>query len=160
MTAAAIATALLTPFGPRTWGGVPGHGEDLVAALRWFAMDEELDAASVTGVGCLDRLVVADSTDTSAEPVRVDCPVEGVSLAGTIAPDSPGRPGVLLAVVAPRDHDRVVCGLLVEAFAGPVLELVVQERSARRCRPVDDRNGIRLPARQPGQRPRSHANGR
>jgi len=146
VTAAAMTATLLTSYAPRAWVVVPDPGEELVAGLRWFAMDEELGAATVTGIGSFEGMVVAGPATASGHRrcLQVDDPVDLVTMAGTVAVDSCGRPDLYATVVASRGDHTVIGGRLVQAHAGPVLELVVREEPAHLCRRIDDRTGLPL----------------
>lgn len=129
----------------RTFAVVLDAGEEVMAVLQQFAVQQGLAASRVSAIGAFERAEVGffevDRQDYHRIPV--DTQVEVLSLAGDIALDGQ-QPRLHLHAVLGRRDGSTVGGHLLGAVVRPTLEVLVTESPSHLRRVCDPRFGIAL----------------
>lgn len=115
----------------RTYVLVADPGDDAVAVLRHFAREQDLSAASITGVGAFSAATVGwfDREKKEYRPISVAEQCELLTLVGDIAL-GPDGPAVHVHAVLGLSDGSVRGGHLLAADVWPTLEVVVRETPA------------------------------
>jgi predicted DNA-binding protein with PD1-like motif len=131
--------------GQRTFVLVFDTGDEAVRDLTEFARREHLTASHFTGIGALERLVIAyfDWGRRDYVDIPISEQVEVLSLAGDIALKD-GQPVVHAHVVVGKQDGTAHGGHLVEAHVRPTLEVILVESPAYLRRTWDDRARLAL----------------
>lgn len=129
----------------RTFAVVLDAGEEVMAVLQQFAVQQGLAASRVSAIGAFERAEVGffevDRQDYHRIPV--DTQVEVLSLAGDIALDGQ-QPRLHLHAVLGRRDGSTVGGHLLGAVVRPTLEVLLTESPSHLRRVCDPRFGIAL----------------
>lgn len=132
--------------GLRTIVAVLDHGDEAMASLQWLAEEENLSAATISGLGAFERAVVLFwDWDTKAyEEIPVGEQVEVLNLTGDIALDEDGAPKLHVHTVLGRRDGAAIGGHLKEGRVRPTLEIIVTETPAHLHRRHDPTTGLAL----------------
>lgn len=132
--------------GLRTFVVVLDHGDEAIEALTDFARDEELSAATITGIGAFERAVVTfwnwDTKDYERIPVEEQ--VEVLAFTGDVALDEEAAPKLHVHVVLGRRDGAAIGGHLESGLVRPTLEITVTEAPAHLRRRHDPKTGLAL----------------
>lgn len=135
----------LQTTGERTWVLVLDPGEEVIAALRTFVDQQELDAAWFTAIGGFENAILGfferDRRDYRRLPYHEQ--VEVLTLNGTVSRDDGGRRVHSHAVLG-RADGAAVGGHLLSGRVYPTLEVVLEESPSHLVRHMDSRTGIPL----------------
>lgn len=110
-------------------------GEDLVSVLRQLAVDERIEAATLTGLGSVDVVTLGflDPAENAYLKRRFEERMEVAALSGSISMED-DRPHVHLhAVVSPREF-LAYAGHVHDAKVGAALEVFVTALPGRLSR--------------------------
>lgn len=120
-------------------------GENAVSALNELARREQLEAASITGVGGFERATVGwfDRNARDFRRTEVDEPAEVLSLLGDVA-EGPDGPALNVHVVLGLADGSTRGGHLLDASVFPTLEAVVTETPAELRRVMRPDVGLAL----------------
>ena len=124
----------------RTFVLVLDPGDEALAAITRFAIENELQAASLTAAGAFERATVGwfDLKRRAYRPIAIDEPSEALSLTGEIATGDDGLPSLHAHAVLGLADGSTRGGHLLRATVGPTLEVTIVETPAhlrRRRRP-------------------------
>ena len=131
--------------GTRTFVLVFETGEQVTAPLLEFARAQDIDAASLTGIGAFERVTLGyfEIRKRDYERIPIDEQVEVVSLLGNVAHGDDG-PKLHAHVVVGRKDGSAHGGHLLEAVVRPTLEIVLVETPAHLRRRMDPSTGLAL----------------
>ncbi len=117
---------------PRVAVAVFEAGDEVVAGLSRLADDLDLTAASITGVGALERATVGwyDLEEQEYRPIPVEEQAELLSMVGDVAVGPDGSAAVHVHAVLGLRDGSTRGGHLLEARVRPTLEAVVTETPA------------------------------
>lgn len=132
--------------GNRSLMAVFDKGEDFRSMIQALASEQELTAASFTGVGSFSRVVLGyfDRTKMEYKRIPIEEQVEVVSLIGNIALDEEGNPKVHPHVVVSKSDGSAWGGHLLEAEVWPTLEVLISEAPGTLRRAIDSETGLAL----------------
>ncbi|NTU78015.1 MAG: DNA-binding protein [Chloroflexales bacterium] len=138
-------------FKPISWRGnrslvaIFDKDEELLAGLQQLAEEQNLTAASFTGVGAFSRVVLGffDRTTMAYKHIPIDEQVEVLSLTGNIAL-SDGKPKAHPHVVVGKADGSAWGGHLLEAHVWPTLEIIISEAPGTLQRHIDPETGLAL----------------
>jgi len=120
-------------------------GDEPMSELERFARERDLTAASFTGIGAFDEVVLGyfdrDAKEYAEIPVREQ--VEVLSLASDVAV-ADGRPAVHAHVVVGKRDASAHGGHLLRARVWPTLEVVLTAASAELRKKHDPETGLAL----------------
>jgi len=120
-------------------------GDEVVEHLLAFAKQEQLTAASFTGIGAFSEVTLGfferERKDYKRIPLAEQ--VEVLTLAGDIALKD-GEPQVHAHVVLGKADGTAWGGHLLEGHVWPTLELVLVESTAELRRTLDEETGLPL----------------
>lgn len=135
---------------PVTYAVVLDTGDEVVASLTRFAREQEIDAASVTGIGAfLDaELGYFNWQSKQYRKIPVKEQVEVVSLLGDIAV-SEGEPALHLHAVLGRSDGSVIGGHLLAGHVRPTLEVILIQPPSYLRKQKDPETGLALIAADP-----------
>jgi uncharacterized protein len=124
----------------RTFVLVLDPGDEALAAITRFAIENELQAASLTAIGAFERATVGwfDLKRRAYRPIAIDEQCEALSLIGDIAAADDGMPTVHAHAVLGLSDGTTRGGHLLRAMVQPTLEVTLAETPAhlhRRRRP-------------------------
>ena len=133
------------PDDPRTFVMVFARGDEVSSGLAAVSHQLELQAASFTAIGALDRAVLAwfNPAEQKYEQHSFADQMEVLSLAGNIVNHS-GKPKVHAHVVLGFRDFHTRGGHLVEARVNPTLEVVLVEMPQHLRRRHDPAVGLPL----------------
>ena len=140
-------TKLLDQHGSKTYALVFDKGDELVDGLMQFAQQQNLDAASFTGIGAFSSATLGyfDRERMDYTKIPVDQQVEVLTLAGNIAFDTGKRqPKIHAHVIVGRADGSTLGGHVLAAHVWPTLELVLVEAPAHLRRASDSETGLAL----------------
>jgi uncharacterized protein len=122
------------------------RGDEVMQELLDFARQQELRAASLTGIGALSGATVAffDPERKEYEEVPVDCQVEVLSLIGNVALNESGDRQLHVHVVLGRRDGTALGGHLLRAEVRPTVEVMLSESPAELQRRSDEESGLAL----------------
>lgn len=136
---------LIQKEGPRTLAVVLDTGDEVLKSLLQVAKEHDLSAASFTGLGALQELVLGyfdwEKKDYRKIPIREQ--VEILNLTGNIAL-SDGEPKLHPHIVVGKADGTAHGGHLLEGIVRPTLEVVVMETPAHLHRRSDPETGLAL----------------
>jgi hypothetical protein len=120
-------------------------GDEPMSELERFARERGLTAASFTGIGAFEEVVLGyfdrDTKGYAEIPLREQ--VEVLSLAGDVAV-ADGEPAVHAHVVVGKRDGTAHGGHLLRARVWPTLEVVLTEASAELRKKHDPETGLAL----------------
>lgn len=129
----------------RTYVLVFDKGEEAVRGLTDFAIEEDVSAASLTGVGAFSGATLAYFAPEKMDylDIPVDDQVEVLSLIGDVA-IAEGEPEVHAHVVVGHRDGTTSGGHLMRAIVFPTLEVIVTETPAHLHKRHDPETGLNL----------------
>ncbi|HZR37386.1 MAG TPA: PPC domain-containing DNA-binding protein [Nevskia sp.] len=132
--------------GPRIWILVLDSGEEVMQALRDFALQHRVGAASFVALGAFRSAVLGyfDLQRRQYQPVPVESQVEAITLVGDIARDEAGKPSVHAHAVLGLPDASTRGGHLLRGEVRPTLEVTVTETPAHLRRTRRPELGIAL----------------
>ncbi len=132
-------------LGADRWALVFDKGDDPIAELERFAREHDLTAASFTGIGAFEDVVLGyfDRGRKEYEEISVAEQVEVLSLAGDVAV-ADGEPAVHAHVVLGKRDGSAHGGHLLRGRVWPTLEVVLTESPAELRKAHDPETGLAL----------------
>ena len=120
-------------------------GDEVVSGLRAFAVEHDVGAAQLTGIGAFSDVVLGyfDWERKRYEPIPVDEQVEVLTLAGDVATRD-GRPEVHAHVAVAKRDGTAHGGHLLEAHVRPTLEVILVESPAHLRKTLRPDSGLAL----------------
>jgi predicted DNA-binding protein with PD1-like motif len=132
--------------GQRTFVVVLATGDEVMASLQSFVVQENVHAATFTAIGALSEAVLAyfdwEKKDYQKNPVREQ--VEVASLIGDVADGPDGRPTLHIHTVLGTRDGSAKAGHLQEAHVRPTLEVVLTESPMHLRKRKDPESGLAL----------------
>jgi predicted DNA-binding protein with PD1-like motif len=130
---------------PALWALVFDKGDDPIPELERFAREHDVGAASISGIGAFERVVLGyfDRERKDYARIPLDEQVEVLSLLGDVAVADDG-PKVHVHVVVGTADGRAHGGHLLGASVWPTLELVLSVPPAELRKRHDDETGLAL----------------
>ena len=127
-------------------------GDEVVEQLRAFAKQEQLAAATFTGIGAFSDVTLGffERERKDYKRIALSEQVELLTLAGDIALKD-GGPQVHAHVVVGKADGTAWGGHLLAGDVWPTLELVLVESPAELQRRVDEETGLPLIRIEPGE---------
>ena len=127
------------------WALVFDKGDEPMAELERFAREHDLKAASFTGIGAFEEVVLGyfDRKRKEYEEIPVPEQVEVLSLAGDVAV-SGAEPKVHAHVVVGKRDGSAHGGHLLRGRVWPTLEVVLTESPAELRKSHDPETGLAL----------------
>jgi uncharacterized protein len=127
------------------WALVFDKGDEPMGELERFAREHRLTAASFTGIGAFEEVVLGyfDRGRKEYEEIPVTEQVEVLTLAGDVAV-ADGEPKVHAHVVVGKRDGTAHGGHLVRARVWPTLEVVLTESPAELSKSHDPETGLAL----------------
>ena len=122
------------------------QGDEVMSALKAFAAEQKLSAASFTAIGALSEVTLAwfDWQKRDYRKIPIKEQVEVLMLAGDVSLKPDGGPQVHAHVVIGKADGSAHGGHLIEAKVRPTLELILTESPAHLRRKHDPRSGLAL----------------
>jgi predicted DNA-binding protein with PD1-like motif len=141
---------LLNADPPVTYAVVLDKEDEVVAALTKFIREQQVEAASITGIGAFCNAVLGyfDWQTKQYAHIPVDEQVEVVSLLGDVAVGE-GGPALHVHAVLSRSDGSVVGGHLLEAHVRPTLEVILIQQPSYLRKRCDPETGLTLIAADP-----------
>lgn len=141
---------LLNVDPPVTYAVALETGDEAMQLLGEFVRTEEVDAASITGIGAFSRAVLGyfDWQSKTYRRIPVDEQVEVVSLIGDVAV-ADGTPTLHIHAVLGRADGSVVGGHLLEGHVRPTLEVILIQQPSYLRKRKDPETGLALLAIDP-----------
>lgn len=133
--------------GRRSYALIFEIGDEVMAGLRGFAREHDLDGARFSAIGAFrDAKLAYWNWDTKEyEPHAVDEQVEVAAMQGNIAQAPDGdEPKVHAHVVIGGRDGSARAGHLLEAHVRPTLEVMIEESPDSLRRRRDDATGLDL----------------
>jgi predicted DNA-binding protein with PD1-like motif len=132
-------------LGTDRWALIFDKGDEPMAELERFAREHQLSAASFTGIGAFEQVVLGyfDRERKEYEEIPVREQVEVLSLAGDVAVDD-GEPKVHAHVVVGKRDGSAHGGHLLRGSVWPTLEVVLTESPAELRKSHDAETGLAL----------------
>jgi uncharacterized protein len=142
---------LLNADPPVTYAVILETGDEAMQLLGEFVRTEEVDAASITGIGAFSRAVLGyfDWQSKSYRRIPVEEQVEVVSLIGDVAV-ADGVPTLHVHAVLGKADGSVVGGHLLEGHVRPTLEVILMQQPSYLRKRKDPVSGLALIATDPG----------
>jgi len=108
-------------------------GEEAFAALKRFANDEKITAASVTAIGAFERATVGwfDFASKTYKKIEVDEQCEVLSAIGDVAVGDDGKASLHVHIVLGLSDGSTRGGHLLAGTVRPTLEVVVTDVPAK-----------------------------
>jgi uncharacterized protein len=131
--------------GLRTFVVVLSTGDEAIATLTSFAVQEQLAASQFTAIGAFSRATVAffDWSSKQYRHVAIDAQTEVLSLNGDIALEG-DRQKIHAHVVLGKADATAHGGHLIEGVVRPTLEIVITELPRHMHRRFDRDSGLAL----------------
>ena len=141
---------LLNVDPPVTYAVVLDSGDEAIAALTRFVREQEVEAASVTGIGAFVDAVLGyfDWQTKAYRRIPVNEQVEVLSLLGDVAV-SEGEPTLHLHAVLGKSDGSVIGGHLLAAHVRPTLEVILIQPPSYLRKRKDPETGLALIAADP-----------
>jgi uncharacterized protein len=141
---------LLNADPPVTYAVVLDKDDEVVAALTRFIRDQDVEAASVTGIGAFCDAVLGyfDWQTKQYQRIAVNQQAEVVSLLGDVAVGEDG-PALHVHAVLSKSDGSVVGGHLLEAHVRPTLEVILIQPPSYLRKRKDPETGLALIAADP-----------
>jgi len=136
---------LLNADPPVTYAVILETGDEAMQLLGEFVRTEEVDAASITGIGAFSRAVLGyfDWQSKSYRHIPVEEQVEVVSLIGDVAV-ADGVPTLHVHAVLGKADGSVVGGHLLEGHVRPTLEVILIQQPSYLRKRKDPVSGLAL----------------
>jgi uncharacterized protein len=132
--------------GQRTFVVVLATGDEVMASLQSFIVQENVHAATLTAIGALSDAVLAyfdwERKEYQKNPVREQ--VEVASLIGDVADGPDGHPTLHIHTVLGTRDGGAKAGHLKEAHVRPTLEVVLAESPVHLRKSKDPESGLAL----------------
>jgi uncharacterized protein len=130
---------------PDRWALVFDKGDEPIAELEGFAREHGVTAASFTGIGAFDDVVLGyfDRGAKEYEEIPVREQVEVLALAGDVAV-ADGEPKVHAHVVVGKRDGTAHGGHLLRGRVWPTLEVVLTESPVELRKAYDPETGLAL----------------
>ena len=124
---------LVEDAGERSFILVLDEGEEAFGAIRDFAEENGIDAASITAIGAFRaaRIAFFEFDTKTYTPIPVDVQSEVLSMIGDIAVDDEGKASLHLHVVLGLSDGTTRGGHFLEGHVRPTLEVMLRETPAR-----------------------------
>ena len=124
---------LVEDAGERSFILVLDEGEEAFGAIRDFAEENGIDAASITAIGAFRaaRIAFFEFDTKTYTPIPVDVQSEVLSMIGDIAVDDEGKASLHLHVVLGLSDGSTRGGHFLEGHVRPTLEVMLRETPAR-----------------------------
>ncbi len=137
---------LINDGAQKTYVLVLEYGDEAVSSIEQFAMEQNLSAAQITGIGAFSDAVLGffDWERKDYRKIPVQEQVEVVSLMGDVAQGPDGNPALHLHVVVSRSDGTAMGGHLLEAHVRPTLEIVLTESPKHLHKRKDPESGLAL----------------
>ena len=118
--------------GQRTFVVVLDPGEEALAALTAFAVDQKAGSASLTAIGAFERATVGwfDPRAKTYRKIPIDEQCEVLSAIGDIALGDDGKPSLHVHAVLGLSDGTTRGGHLLEGIVRPTLEVTLVEAPA------------------------------
>ncbi|HEX3917432.1 MAG TPA: PPC domain-containing DNA-binding protein [Caulobacteraceae bacterium] len=134
------ATEVAAVGGQRTFVLVLDPSEEAFATITRFAVERELEAASLSAIGAFERATVGwfDLEAKTYRPIEVNEQCEALCLLGDVAVGDDGKPSLHIHCVVGLRDGSTRGGHLLKATVRPTLEVTLVETPAhlrRRKRP-------------------------
>jgi len=142
---------LLNVDPPVTYAVVLDSGDEVIAALTRFVREQEVEAASVTGIGAFVDAVLGyfDWQTKQYRRIPVTEQVEVLSLLGDVAV-SEGEPTLHLHAVLGKADGSAIGGHLLAAHVRPTLEVILIQPPSYLRKRKDPETGLALIAADSG----------
>jgi uncharacterized protein len=136
---------LLNADPPVTYAVVLDTGDEVIGSLTRFLREQEIDAASVTGIGAFvdAELGYFDWQIKQYRKIPVKEQVEVLSLLGDVAM-SEGEPTLHVHAVLGKPDGSVVGGHLLAAHVRPTLEVILIQPPSYLRKHKDPETGLAL----------------
>lgn len=130
----------------RTFVVVLGTGDEVMASLKRFIMQESLEAAQITAIGAFRSAVLGyfDWETKEYRRIPVDEQVEVASFIGDLARGPDNKPSLHVHCVLGRRDGHALAGHLMEAHVRPTLEVVVTDSPVHLRKRHDPESGLAL----------------
>ena len=137
---------LLSDDGDRVFMLVIEPGEEAFGTIKDFAIQHDINAASVTAIGAFEKATLAffDLASQSYDDIPIDDQSEVLSLIGDITLDEKGKPNPHLHAVLGLADGHTRGGHFVKGYVRPTLEVIVRETPAELKRTYRPEFGIAL----------------
>lgn len=121
-------------------------GEEAFGIIRDFAIQHDINAASVTAIGAFEKATLAffDLASQSYDDIPINDQSEVLSLIGDITLDEKGKPNPHLHAVLGLADGHTRGGHFVKGYVRPTLEVIVRETPAELKRTYRPEFGIAL----------------
>jgi len=128
-----------------TWALVFDRGDEAIAGLEAFVREQELTAASFTGIGAFSEAMLGyfDWQSKEYEEIPISEQVEVLSLIGDVA-EKDGEPAVHAHVVLGLRDGSARGGHLLRGIVRPTLEVVLHRSPAHLRKRHDAASGLAL----------------
>jgi predicted DNA-binding protein with PD1-like motif len=130
----------------KTYVLVLEYGEEAASSVERFAVEHDLSAAQITGIGAFSDAILGfldwETKDYRKIPVREQ--VEVVSFVGDVAQRPDGQPALHVHAVVSRSDGTAMGGHLLEAHVRPTLEVVLTESPKHLHKRKDPESGLAL----------------
>jgi hypothetical protein len=113
----------------RTFVLVLDPGDEVLAAITRFAIENELQAASLTAIGAFQRATVGwfDLRRRAYRPIAIEEPCDALSVVGDIVMGEDGVPALHAHAVLGLSDGGTRGGHLLRAIVRPTLEVTLVE---------------------------------
>lgn len=130
----------------RTFVVVLDTGDEVMASLKRFVMQESLEAAQITAIGAFRSAVLGyfDWETKEYRRIPVDEQVEVASFIGDLAQGPDNKPSLHVHCVLGRRDGHALAGHLMEAHVRPTLEVVVTDSPVHLRKRHDPESGLAL----------------
>ena len=130
----------------RTFAVVLETGEEAMDCLRTFAVQQQISAAQITGIGAFKNVVLKyfDWGKKQYLDNPVNEQVEVASLIGDVALAPSGEPSIHVHLVVGRRDGMALAGHLGSGVVRPTLEVIVTESPAHLQKRKDPQSGLAL----------------
>lgn len=121
-------------------------GEEAFGIIKDFAIQHDINAASVTAIGAFEKATLAffDLASQTYDDIPIDDQSEVLSLIGDITLDESGKPNPHLHAVLGFSDGHTRGGHFVKGYVRPTLEVIVKETPAQLRRTYRPEFGIAL----------------
>jgi hypothetical protein len=122
------------------------RGEEALESLRDFADRHRIGFAVVRAIGTFERITLGyyDAVKKTYQEKTLDEPLEVLNLSGNIAKGEDGERIVHAHVTLGRPDYTTLGGHVVQATAGPTLEMIVETMPTTIRRRYDPDTGLNL----------------
>jgi len=143
-------TKLLNADPPLTYAVILDKDDEVIATLGRFIREQEVEAASVTGIGAFCDAVLGyfDWQTKQYKRIPVNEQVEVLSLIGDVAVADDG-PVLHVHAVLGKSDGSAVGGHLLAAHVRPTLEVILIQPPSYLCKRKDPETGLALIAADP-----------